>query len=138
MMLFFIRLLLAVVLTCDFLIPDKGVGDCVILPETTNNEEQIRCRDHLINDVAEEPQSPFNTVFRTSRPIHRLASSRSVRLLLSGGGKPGHQHGRFGANSLSHTFKNIFHMLWYVHLRPTTAFASPRYYYVIALRRILC
>ena len=88
--------------------------------------------------VAEEPDCTTAPSLRSSPSSARIASSRPVRLLPTFGGKPNSHSGR-GAKNQSSNFLNCFLQqpcmrLYWLY----TAVASPRRYYVIALRRLLC
>ena len=101
-------------------------------------QEQIQQSDGWLRQVAEEPQSPAESALRTAPSSHRVASSRPNRLLPTQGGRSSHHHGRWASGSLFHLYKYppLRHDDDFVRLH--RASASPRLYYVIALRRLLC
>ena len=135
---FVLRLLLVVSLLCDFLGSGIGVKAQGYAANRSSAKEQIHCQDDKDKSVAEEPESPLCNVIRESPTSHRVAPSRPVRLLPTHGGKPTHQHGRWAACNISNLLKHVPLNLWRSQVGLHTAFTSPRYYYVIALRRILC
>ena len=100
--------------------------------------QQIKQHDGYLKAVAEEPQSPVEVVFRSAPSSSRVASNRPTRLLPTHGGKPGKHHGRWTTNEICKPFNCVLLQLCrgLYHLR--TVAAPPRYYYVIALRRLLC
>ena len=101
-------------------------------------QEQIRQNDGWLRQVAEEPQSPVESSLRSAPSSHRVASTRSSRLLPTHGGRPGQHHGRGGSDGCCPLqtfpgggFAKSSH-------NPGRVSSSPRLYYVIALRRLLC
>lgn len=100
------------------------------------DDEQVEQDHRWLNNVAEEPQNPFGITFLSTHPSHRLASSRPIRLSPTSGGKPTQHGGRWSqsnsTNPLSHSSQQ------HVHLGYGLPTSSPRKYYVIALRRLLC
>ena len=113
----------------------QGTSHC---HDEQKNEEQIQEADGFLRQVAEEPQSPVEAAFRSAPSSHRVASSRSSRVQTTHGGRTNHTHGRVLADVLSYLHKYL--PLGDVSSKSSSAraFASPRLYYVIALRRLLC
>ena len=133
-----IRLLLVVTFMCFFLDFDKDVRVQGTWAEATPCEEQVSRNDGLYHQMADEPRSPVEAGLRQAPSSHRLASSRPSRLLPTHGGKPGKHPGRWSSDGSSNPFKYAQRqwcrtLLWYRTIVP-----SPRLYYVIALRRLLC
>lgn len=101
-------------------------------------EQQVKHHVGWVGTWAEEPETmPFSTI-RPSSPFHRVASSRPTRLLPTYGGKPNHHSGRWAKNQSPHLLKcfKLFSNIGHHRLRMFAV--SPRRYYVIALRRLLC
>ena len=133
------RILLTVALLCGPL----GSGTRVRAFAVTRNdqqksEEQMKQNDRRQRFADEVPLCPMGAALRSMPSSHRVASSRSARLLPTFGGKPGQQNGHGAANGLSNLLKHVFLQLCRDARRPRIDAASPRLYYVIALRRILC
>lgn len=100
--------------------------------------QQVRQDDGWIHHLAEEPETAPVSALRPSLPSHRVASSRSVRLLPTHGGKPSQHSGRWVKDQLSHLSKCSLRLSCVCHPRLRMFAASPRRYYVITLRRLLC
>ena len=131
--LFFIAMLL-----CGFLGFRNEVGAQNLVDSRQKSEEQIRQNVGWVKHAAKEPMSPVEAALRPVTSSHRVGSSRPTRLLPTHGSKQGQHHGKGGFNGF---LTSTNHLL----LRQCCAFdglhmvsASPRLYYVIALRRILC
>ena len=101
------------------------------------DEQQVKSHNGWIHHLAEEPESVPIPALRPSTPSHRVASHRSVRLQPTHGGKPSQHSGRWAKDPLSHLIKYILHPC-IGHHRLCMVASSPRRYYVIALRRLLC
>lgn len=132
-----IRFFFFAALLCSFLGSKVGVGGQSILNNGTDGEEQVSQSYGWLKQVAEEPQSPVTTALRTSSSPNRIISSRSFRLLPTHGGRPDH-HGRWTINGycpLHISPRGYFSKSSYALGRVSS---SPRLYYVIALRRLLC
>lgn len=125
-------------LLCGFLGFRTEVETRDLMDGSQKSEEQIRQDVGWLKHVAEEPLNLVEAALRPVTSSHRVVSSRPTRLLPTHSGKPGQHHGRGGFNGLLTFFNHIL-------LRQCCAFdglhmipASPRLYYVISLRRILC
>lgn len=133
-----IRLFLVAILLCDFLGSGTSVrAHGITLKDGQNSEEQITQNDGHLMPMAEEPQSPFEVVFRSAPSSNRIASSRPTRLLPTHGGKPGKHNGRWTEDEVHNPFNCLTQQLCR-KLRLSTIATPPRLYYVIALRRLLC
>lgn len=136
---FLLRLLLVAMMLCDFLGSSDGVmAKCLTEKGSQENESQVKQSDGYVKDVAEEPRCPVDVVFRSASSSSRLASSRPPRLLPTHGGKSGKSQGRWAADRLSNPYKHLLLQKCWSHILLRTSVASPRLYYVIALRRLLC
>jgi len=72
------------------------------------------------------------------RGSQRIGGSRPTRLLPQSNGKPSRAHGKLlSGNSYNHSSLLPFHLFTFSPFQKVGA-ASPRFYYVIELRRILC
>ncbi|MCR4810204.1 MAG: hypothetical protein K5896_10155 [Prevotella sp.] len=102
------------------------------------DEQQVKTCDGRIRLIAEEPDSAPVSTLRSSPSSPRVASTRPARLLPTYGGKPNSHSGRW-AKEQSSNYLNCFVLQPCMRLyRLYTVVASPRRYYVIALRRLLC
>lgn len=135
---FLTRLFLIAMLLCGFLGSRTGVKAQRVVGNEEKNEEQIRQNNGWLRQVAEEPQSPVESALRSAPSSHRVASSRPTRLLPTHGGRPGQHHGRWSADGLFNLYK--YQSCWqcYSFVSLHRISSSPRLYYVIALRRLLC
>ena len=106
--------------------------------DNKQDEQQVKQYDSWIHQMAEEPETAPVSALRPSSPSHRVASHRSVRLLPTHGGKPSHNSGRWGKGQLSNLHKCFVQLSCIGHHQACMAVSSPRGYYVIALRRLLC
>ena len=135
---FLIRLFLVAMLLCGFLGSRTGVKEQGIVGNAQKSEEQIRQNNGWLRQVAEEPQSPVESALRSAPSSHRVASSRPTRLLPTHGGRPGQHHARWSADGLLNPYKYLPCCQCYGLVSLHRAYSSPRLYYVIALRRLLC
>ena len=130
-----LRLWLLVLLFCA--VPNPV---CVKAQDNTihkqQHEEHISQQDRRLWKFAEEPQPPINSIFVQSEPSQRIGSSRPTRILPTHGSKPGRYIGN--VHHSSHHLKYTSLQRSYNGFTLGIVAASPRYYYVIALRRILC
>ena len=106
--------------------------------DNKQDEQQVIQYDGWIHQLAEEPETAPVSALRPLSPSHRVASHRSVRLLPTHGGKPSHNSGRWGKGQLSNLPKCSVQLSCIGHHQACMAVSSPRGYYVIALRRLLC
>ena len=117
------------------------LGSNTKVQDTVSNrqqdEQQIQRHDGWIRHVAEEPETLPVSLLRPTTS-HRVASSRSARLLPTHGGKPSQHSGRWAKGQLSYPPYCPIQLPCISRQRLCMAAASPRHYYVIALRRLLC
>ena len=136
---FLISLSLATALLCAFLGFQKDGDRQGIASNHLVDQHQLQRYNRWQHHMAEEPQGPTGSALRSSQSSHRVASSRSVRLLPVHGGKPGSQHtGRWTRHESSHLIIFKKASLRGIQLGFPVGATSPRHYYVIALRRLLC
>ena len=136
---FILRLWLTITFLCVLPETIPGLrGDSSIGHVKPAKEESI-CQNCGLNHHMElQGQLPPAGVVVSAKNSHRIGSSRSVRLMPSHGGKPGRSLGHWTSDYSSY-FSNLSSLLLHnASSRPQMWAASPRYYYVIALRRILC
>ncbi|MBQ5476432.1 MAG: hypothetical protein IIT64_01365 [Bacteroidaceae bacterium] len=102
------------------------------------NNAQVSRYDGLINSIAEERNQPLSVVFDTDEGAQRYSSNRNPRLIPTHGFGPNNGSGHFSGKH-QYSLKNIkFLHLCRKNCVRQTGGASPRHYYIIALRRILC
>ena len=101
-------------------------------------DEQVSTYDGLVKGAMEESEGQYSSPQLRSQPQQRVGSSRSSRVMPTHGGKPGRNIGGWN-NHYSYNPLNYIHLaLSEIKVRSAEGVASPRLYYVIALRRILC
>ena len=101
-------------------------------------DEQITQNDGQVKNVMEEPEAPYSSPLMKSQNQHRVGSSRPARVLPTHGGKPSRSSAQCN-NHYSYNALNYIHLaLSELRTHGAEGVASPRLYYVIALRRILC
>lgn len=135
---FLIRLSLIAALLCGLLGSNLGAKAQHTAHRHADDEEQLQQYDSWLKHVAEEPQTVQLPLMQSGGQSHRVVTTRNSRILPSHGGKPGQTDGRWTRHHSSNSIKYAL-----LHLRQSpnwlhTGVASPRHYYVIALRRLLC
>lgn len=135
---FLSRFFTIVALLCGLLGFGIGVKAQAVCHDEQKNEEQIQEADGFLRQVAEEPQSPVRLSLCSRHSSNRVASSRSSRVQTTHGGRTNHTHGRVLTDVLSYLYRYLPLDDVSSKLSSAWAFASPRLYYVIALRRLLC
>ena len=133
-----LHLWLVVLMLCNFLGSNIEVKAQTTMHDRTDHKEQVCRHSDLLHNMAEEPRRPIGSSLTSSLPSHRVASHRTVRLLPTHGSKPSNKSGRWATVSLSNLQKYVPICLCRLLDASGMGFASPRLYYVIALRRILC
>lgn len=134
---YLLRISLVATLLCGFLLTSL-VREQEAIVVRQQDEKQIKRDNERIHHMAEEPESAPVSLLRPSLPSHRVASSRSVRLLPTHGGKPSQHSGRWVKGQLSHHSKYALLRPCIGHHQSCMVASSPRRYYVITLRRLLC
>ena len=133
-----LHLLLVASMLCNFLGSVTGIKAQTMACGEDCNKRQVSRHDKLFRDVAEEPQSPVCANLYSSPFSHRVMSSRPARTLPSYGGKPNNHNTWRASVHSSILSKTLTLYLCQGQVGLCTGFSSPRFYYVIALRRILC
>ena len=101
-------------------------------------EECVQRYDGLTGSLMEERQQPLGESLVKSQQSHRVNSSRPARLLPTHGGKSGRGLGQSVQNNFSDQIKYFYLCRCLNIFKARMGVTSPRFYYVIALRRILC
>ena len=101
-------------------------------------QEQIRTNDGWMRQMAEEPQSPIEPSLFSTTSSRRVISSRPTRILPTHGGRANHHHGRWMTDGIFNYCNSLPLLQCHGFISQNWASASPRLYYVIALRRLLC
>lgn len=122
-------------LLCALLMPTESVRAGGVVTGKQRGELCIDRYDGHLRLLTEERQRPS---VQNGRPQQRIGSSRPTRLVPSHGPKPGRSVGRWTDTPSSYLLKYDFLRLVPGRLSVWLGVASPRSYYVIALRRILC
>ncbi len=134
---YLLRIGLVATLLCGVLL-GSAVKAQGAVASSQQDKQQIKQHDGWIHQVAEEPETAPVPALRPSTPSHRVASHRSVRLLPTHGGNPSQHSGRWAKGQLSYQPKFSLQLPCISRPSLCTPAASPRHYYVIALRRLLC
>ena len=132
------RLWLAVLLLSCLPITDFGAQKQVGVRGESIGEECVTKHDRLHRYMMQERQMPLAGIVITAKNGERIGSSRPVRLNPTNGGKPSRTLARWISNKSFHLSNLHALLLRRIDCGRGVSAASPRYYYVIALRRILC
>lgn len=133
----FFRLWLIVLLLCSLPVMGFGAQGPVGGRSEEPKKKSVTRRDAMHHRRMQQ-QMPLASAVITAKTGERIGSSRPVRLHPTNGSKPGKTLGRWASDKsihLSHLHALLLHRMDY-GLRASAA--SPRCYYVIALRRLLC
>ena len=102
------------------------------------DQQYILFHDNAFDNILKEQQAPLTSALRSDNSSHRVNPSRTIRLLPTNGNNSNRCYGRCSNYSLyTHPFYAT-HLLCHAAQGMSAGVASPRYYYVIALRRLLC
>ena len=129
--------LIALLLSC-LPVTIFGAQACMKVCVESIKKECVTRRDGPQRHTMQERQMPLAGAVITAKTGQRVGSSRPVRLLPTNGGKPGRMLGRWTADESYQHSKFFALLLHRMNCGLRIGAASPRYYYVIALRRILC
>ena len=133
-----IRICLIALLLCILPTTDFGVEVQVGVCGEPIKKECITMHDGLQHQMMQERQMPLAGAVITVKTGQRIGSSRPVRLHPSNGGKPGRMLGRRTADESYQLSKYFALLLHRMDCGLRVGAASPRHYYVIALRCLLC
>lgn len=131
------RLWVVMLLLCS--LPLNGAGGESIhgVRGEADKTECIASHDGWHSDMMQQHRMALAGTVITAKTGERVGGSRPSRLMPTHGGKPGRTIGRWAVSSSFHlsTISALLHRHG-CGLQVWAAF--PRYYYVIALRRLLC
>lgn len=132
------RLWLAVMLLCCLPVTDFRAQAQTDMHGESLKKECLTKHDGLGRHIMQERQMPLAGTVISAKTGQRVGSSRPVRLHPSNGGKPVRSlvHWTDG-DSIQHS-KHLAQLLHRMDCGLRTRAASPRFYYVLALRRLLC
>ena len=133
-----IRVWLIVLLLCSLPITDFGAQARSEVRGESIKKECVTRHDGLQRHTMQERQMPLAGAVITAKTGQRVGSSRPVRLHPSNGGKPSRMLGRRTADESYQLSKYFVLLLHRMECGLRVGAASPRHYYIIALRRILC
>ena len=132
-----LRFFSVLLLMCCLSVADLGIQAQACGLDESVKKKCLAEHDELQQHILQERQMPPAGALITTKTGHRLGSSRPVRLYSSNGGKPGRILGRWTSDH-SYQLSKYFALLHRMDCGLRVVAASPRFYYVIALRRILC
>ena len=130
------RILFALVAFCG--ITSISVDASVLRAGKCQKEEcvvQDGCKDNLELGRA---LLPVSSAAISPRNSQRIGGSRPTRLIPTNNGRPNRILGKWMTSHSFNLSNKIHHYLRHVFLASKSGATSPRFYYVIALRRILC
>ena len=135
---YLLRIGLVVALLCGLSDSLEWVSNQEGVTNKHQQEEQITQDDESFKDLIAERQRPIDSPLVKSQNQQRVGSSRPSRIIPTYGGKTGKNLALWANQHLDNTL-NIIHLpLQLTKICSGHGIASPRLYYVIALRRILC
>lgn len=106
--------------------------------KTQQDKQYILLHHDAFDNILKAQQAPFTSAVRSSNSSHRVNPSRTVRLLPTNGNNPNRCNGRCSNYSIYNHPLYATHLLCHAAQGMLAGVASPRYYYVITLRRLLC
>ena len=135
---YLLRIGLVVALLCGLSDSLEWVSNQEGVANKHQQEEQITQDDGYVKNLIAERQRPFNSTLVKSQNQQRVGSSRPSRIIPTYGGKSGKNLAHWANQQLDNTLNIIYQPLQLIKTCSGHGIASPRLYYVIALRRILC
>ena len=135
---YLLRIGLVVTLLCGLSDSLEWVSNQEGVANKHQQEEQITQDDGYVKNLIAERQRPFNSTLVKSQNQQRVGSSRPSRIIPTYGGKSGKNLAHWANQQLDNTLNIIYLPLQLTKICSGHGIASPRLYYVIALRRILC
>ena len=106
--------------------------------QKTAEEAHVLRNDENCCTMAQSKEQAQTDAFLNTKRLQHIGSSRSIRLLPTNSGKPGRPSGRGNSKEPFHFSKFHALLLYCMAYEQRIWAASPRFYYVIRLRRILC
>ena len=135
---YLLRIGLVVTLLCGLSDSLEWVSNQDGVAKKHQQEEQITQDDESFKDLIAERQRSIDNPLVTSQSQQRVGSSRPSRITSTYGGKSGKNLAHWANQQLDNTLNIIYQPLQLIKTCSGHGIASPRLYYVIALRRILC
>ena len=132
------RLTLILCLLCIHLGSSVGVMANAMAAHRRGQEVEVSRYGSLSKPSDEEHPLPLDAALHLPSSPYRLVSSRPVRLLPTFGGRTSHHSGRWNNGHSFNSLNSLSLQLRRRHQRLGTVTASPRLYYIITLRRLLC
>ena len=135
---YLLRIGLVVTLLCglsdslEWVSNQEGVG------KKHQQEEKITQDNGYVKGLVAESQKPIDSPLVKSQNQQRVGSSRPSRIIPTYGGKSGKNLAHWANQHFDNTLNIIYLPLQLKNICSGHGIASPRLYYVIALRRILC
>ena len=136
---FIFRLFAVLVLLCGAMAPGQGILAQGNIQRHQGENATVARFDGAQGGMMEQNERPASPVVRTAGASHRVGANRPSRLI------PSHGGGKTGRGDFALLNRNSCHFIKYacLFLHRGLAWAapeggSPRYYFVIALRRFLC
>lgn len=123
---------------CIHLGSSIGVVANAMAAHQRSQEVQVSRHGRLSKPSDEEYPLPLDAALRLPPSPYRLVSSRPVRLLPTYGGRTSHHSGRWNNGHSFNSLNALSLQLRRRQQRLGTVTASPRLYYIITLRRLLC
>ena len=102
------------------------------------DKQYILLHHDAFDKILKEQQAPLTSAVRSDNSSQRVNPSRTVRLLPTNGNNPNRCNGRCSNYSLYNHPLYATRFLCHAAQGMSAGVASPRYYYVITLRRLLC
>jgi hypothetical protein len=133
---YFLRIIFAIVAFCG--ITSVSVDASVLRASECAKEECVVQDGRKDNLELERALLPVSTAAISPRNLQRIGGSRPTRLIPTHSGKPSRIFGKWIAGYSFNLSNQIHYFLRHAFLKSKSGAASPRFYYVIALRRILC
>ena len=120
--------------------PEKCVKFSRNLPNHDTDKKELRFEtaNNAFSQTIGKRSHHFSITTVSKSEGHRISSSRPTKLIPTHGGKPGKTLGRLSSGESFLHSKFCTLLLRNIDNELRAGVAPPRYYYVIALRRLLC
>ena len=102
------------------------------------DKQYVLLHHDAFDNILKEQQAPLTSAVRSDNSSQRVNPSRTIRLLPTNGNNPNRCNGRCSNYSLYNHPLYATRFLCHAAQGMSAGVASPRSYYVITLRRLLC